>query len=100
MQNSHVLEIAIFKVKPECVENMVSLRAGLREALKGFPGLIEFCGYYPIDTGIYADIVKWDSQQNALSAAKAFESGDPRFLPYMNAIAELSFMGHFVPEQV
>ena len=57
MQNNHVLEVAIFKVKPECVEDMVRLRAGLREALKGFSGLIEFCGYCPIDTGIYADIV-------------------------------------------
>ena len=79
---------------------MVSIRVGLQEELKGFPGLIEFCGYCPVDTGIYADIVKRDSHQNALSTAKAFESGDPRFLPYMHAIAELTFMGHFVPEQL
>ena len=100
MKSSHVLEIAIFKVKPECVGEIHILRTGLRKALTEFPGLIEFCGYCPIDSGMYADIAKWDTHENAVAAAKAFESGDQRFLPYMNSIEQLSFMGHFVPEEV
>lgn len=43
MQRSpHVLELAIFKVKQECVAQVPVLRAGLRETLKTFPGLIEY----------------------------------------------------------
>lgn len=62
--------------------------------------MLEFCGYCPMDSDLYADIAKWDSHENAVAAAKAFESGDPRFLPYMNAIEHVSFMGHFVPKNI
>lgn len=86
-------------VKPEYAPDMPRLREDLREALKGFPGVIEFCGYSPIDSDSYADIVKWDAHENALAAAEAFENGDPRFLPYMTAIEEITFMGHFVPQR-
>jgi len=79
---------------------MPALRNGLREALKNFPGMLELETYSPLDDGrIFADICKWDTLENALAAAKAFESGDERFLPYMEAIEELKFMAHFKPGQ-
>jgi hypothetical protein len=99
MQQSHVLEIALFKVKPEHIADMPSLRVGLREALRDFPGMLEFCGYSPIQDDVFADVVKWDTYAHAQAAAKAFEVGDTRFLPYMNAIAQVTFMGHFQPEE-
>lgn len=99
MQNSHVLEVAIFTVKPGYQGDMPALRAGLREALKGFPGLIEFCGYSPVhNEQTFADIAKWDCLDSATAAADAFAAGDPRFAPYMQAIDGLVFMGHFCPE--
>jgi len=96
MTESHVLEVAIFKAKPD--SNISQLREHLRETLRSFPGLLEFCGYCPLGDGQYADLVKWDSFYSAKAAAAAFEAGDPRFLPYMEAIEEVVFMGHFQPE--
>lgn len=99
MQHPHVLEVAIFTVKEEFVSDMPHLRDGLREALKSFSGLIEFIGYQPLGSNLFADIARWQDYESAIAAAKAFESGDPRFLPYMNAIAKLEFMGHFASTQ-
>ncbi len=89
----------MFKVKAGYQGDMPALRAGLREALKSFPGLLEFCGYSPLqDDQVFADLARWDSLESAMAAAKAFAEGDPRFAPYMQAIEELVFMGHFSPE--
>ena len=98
MPNSHVLEVAIFTVKPGYQDAMPALRTGLREALKGFPGLLEFYAYDPVDNQqTFADLAKWDSLASATAAANAFAAGDPRFAPYMQAIESLVFMGHFSP---
>ncbi|WP_288074740.1 hypothetical protein [Pseudomonas sp.] len=99
MQNSHVLELAIFTVKEGFESQMPELRLMLRETLKGFDGLIEFSGYCPEPQGrVFADLAKWDSLENAQKVAQAFEGGDPRFAPYARAIEALTFMGHFYPE--
>lgn len=99
MHQSHVLEVAIFTVKTGYQGNMPALRTGLREALKGFAGLLEFYAYSPVHEGnTFADIAKWDSLESATAAAAAFAAGDPRFAPYMQAIDSLVFMGHFSPE--
>lgn len=97
MNDSYVLEVALFTVKPEHVKHLPTLRAQLRETLKDFPGLISYEAYAPIGENTFADIAKWQSHEHAQAAAQAFAEGDPRFLPYMQAIESLSFMGHFVP---
>lgn len=98
-QPCHVLELAIFKVKQQCVEQMPALRAGLRETLKSFPGLIEYRAYCPMsDDRVFVDLATWDSFESAEKVAKAFNEGDPRFSGYMSAIENLTFMSHFVPE--
>ena len=97
--NSHVLELAIFTVKPGFEERMPELRAMLREVLRDFCGLLEFLPYAPMASGrVFADLAKWDSLQSAQAVAEAFEKGDPRFAPYVQAIETLTFMGHFRPE--
>ncbi len=94
----YVLEVAIFTVKEAFVGKMPAIRDGLRVALKDFSGLIELDTFSPAGDGrAFADIAKWDTMENALAAAEAFESGDERFQPYMAAIEELKFMGHFKP---
>ena len=99
-KQNHVLEIAVFAVKKEYAEKMVDLRESLRRALRNFPGLLELHAYEPVGEGrIFADIAKWDTLENAMAAAKAFENGDERFMPYMAAIEELKFMGHFAPDK-
>lgn len=98
MSNNYVLEVAVFVVKQEFVEQMPTLRSGLREALKSFKGLIELETFSPIgDNRTFADIAKWETLEDAEAAAKAFESGDKRFLPVMEAIEDVKFMGHFQP---
>jgi hypothetical protein len=100
MPNQHVLEVAIFTVKAAFAEQLPALRDGLRQALRDFPGLLEFCAYSPLGSELqFADLAKWDCLTNAQAAADAFASGDPRFAPYMHAIDNLVFMGHFRPEQ-
>ena len=96
--NNQVLEIAVFVVKEEYVDSMPHIRNGLRVALKDFEGLLQLDMYSPVGSDrVFADIAKWDSLENAIAAAKAFENGDERFLPYMQAIAEIRFFGHFKP---
>ncbi len=99
MSNSqYVLEVAIFTVKEEFVSEMPGIRDGLRLALKDFPGLVNLETFSPTGNDrVFADIAKWDTMEHALAAAKAFESGDERFQPYMAAIEKLEFMGHFKP---
>ena len=96
--NNHILEIAVFVVKEEYVDSMPHIRNGLRAALKNFKGLLHLDMYAPAGGDrVFADIAKWDSLENAVAAAKAFENGDERFLPYLKAIAEIRFFGHFKP---
>lgn len=98
-QSNHVLELAIFTVKEGCETQMPELRVKLREALKAFDGLIEYSGYSPQPQGrVFVDLAKWDSLESAQKVAHAFESGDPRFASYAQAIETLTFMGHFYPE--
>ncbi len=93
--SAHVLEVAIFTLKPGFAGQIAQLRDGLRQTLSEFPGLIEYQGYTPLDDGSYADIAKWDSHASAQAVAQAFASGDARFAPYAEAIDTLQFMGHF-----
>ena len=96
---SHVLELAIFTVKPDCLTQVPALRAQLRETLKSFPGLIDYRAYCPMtDNRVFADLAEWDTLAHAQHVAKAFSDGDPRFANYMNAIESLTFMSHFIPE--
>ncbi|WP_223671131.1 hypothetical protein [Kangiella shandongensis] len=98
MSKKHVLEVAVFKVKDEFVKDINELRNQLKKGLENYPGLQEFCGYLPVSDNMFADIVKWDNLEAAKAAAKAFEQGAPEFLPYMNAIESVEFMGHFDSE--
>ncbi len=94
MQNA-VIEIAVFTVKPGQEAQIPEIRLGVVEALKTLPGFIDYQGCEPTEgSRHFADIVTWDSLDNAHSAAKVLEAGDPRFLPYMQAIDEVAFMGH------
>lgn len=99
LSNPTVLELAVFTVKPGFEPAMPQLRQGLREALKGFAGLIDYRGYSPIGAGrVFVDLAHWDSLENAQTVAHAFEQGDPRFAPYAQAIESITFMAHFEPE--
>lgn len=97
--NNHILEVALFTVKDEFLDKLPVIRQGVRHLIKEFPGLISLETYTPAENAnTFADIVKWDTLDHAKAAAAAFESGDKRFLPYMQVIESLKFMGHFKSE--
>ncbi|AIR90246.1 antibiotic biosynthesis monooxygenase [Pseudomonas cremoricolorata] len=96
----HVLELAVFTVKPEQVAHMPALRSELRQTLRDFPGLIDYRPYSPISADrTFVDLAVWDTLEHAKNVASAFNQGDPRFARYMNAIESLSFMSHLRPDQ-
>ena len=96
--NDYILEIAVFVVKEEYVNDLPEIRAGVRKELKAFAGFLQLETYSPATQDrVFADLARWDNLENARAAAQAFENGDPRFLPYLNAIAEVKFFGHFQP---
>ena len=98
-ENDYILEVAIFTVKDEFLEKLPVIRQGVRYLIKEFPGLISLETYTPAENAnTFADIAKWDTLEHAKAAAQAFESGDKRFLPYMQVIDSLKFMGHFKSE--
>lgn len=96
MTPTPVLEVALFTVKPASIAHMPQLRDALRQTLKDFPGVLSYHALqaHP-GSDQFADLVRWDSLAHAKAAQQAFEQGDPRFLPYMQAIERLDFMGHY-----
>lgn len=96
-KENYIIEVAIFTVKQEYVNQMAEIRQGLRKVLKDFNGLLSLETLQPINSNrTYADIAKWQTLEDAQVAAKAFEEGDERFKPYMQTLEELKFMGHFM----
>jgi heme-degrading monooxygenase HmoA len=94
----YVLDVAVFTVKEEYVAQLPALREGLRQSLKDFSGFLGLENLSPIgDSRTFVDIAKWDTLESVKVVAQAFESGDERFLPLMEAVEELNFMGYFQP---
>lgn len=95
-QDAHIVEIAIFTIKEDYLDKVGDIRRQVRASLEGFPGLLEIIPLTPADdSNRFADIARWETLETALAAASAFESGDERFIPYIDAIESLEFMGHF-----
>jgi len=94
----YVLDVAVFTVKEEYVAQLPAIREGLRQALKDFSGFLGLESLSPIgDSRTFVDLAKWDTMESVKVVAQAFESGDERFLPLMEAVEELNFMGYFQP---
>ena len=94
----YVVDVAIYTVKEEFISQLPTIRADLRQALKGFSGFLGLESLSPIgDSRTFVDLAKWDTVESVKVVAQAFESGDERFLPLMEAVEELNFMGYFQP---
>ncbi len=95
--NNAIIEIAIFTVKQESINQVSEIRSRVKESLQSFKGFISINTLQPVNSSrVFADIALWETLKDAHNAAKAFEEGDERFLPYMNCIEEIKFMGHFI----
>ncbi len=95
----HILEIALFTVKEAYQANLATIREAVRTELLAFEGLLSFECFEPLGDGLtFADLARWESLEHAQVAAAAFANGDFRFLPYIDAIEAIHFMGHFKPQ--
>ncbi len=94
----YVVDVAVFTVKEEFVSQLPALRADLRKSLNEFNGFLSLENLSPIgESRTFVDLAKWDTLENVKAVAQAFENGDERFLPLMEAVEELNFMGYFQP---
>jgi len=94
----YVIEVAVYTVKEEFVSQMPAIREDFRKALNDFAGFLSLDSMSPMDENrTFADIAKWDTMESAQAVAKAFESGDERFLPLMETVEDMKFMGNFQP---
>jgi len=94
----YVVDVAVYTVKEEFISQLPTIRADLRKELKGFSGFLSLESLSPIgDSRTFVDLAKWDTMESVKVVAQAFESGDERFLPLMEAVEELNFMGYFQP---
>jgi heme-degrading monooxygenase HmoA len=94
----YVLDVAVYTVKEEFVAQLPSIKDGLRQTLKSFSGFLGLESLSPMDEGrVFVDLAKWDCMESVKVVADAFQSGDERFVPLMEAVEELNFMGYFKP---
>ena len=94
----YVIDVAVYTVKEEFISQLPTLRADLRQALEGFSGFLGLESLSPIgDSRAFVDLAKWDTMESVKAVAQAFESGDERFVPLMEAVEEMNFMGYFQP---
>ena len=94
----YVIDVAVYTVKEEFISQLPELREGLRQALKDFSGFLGLETLSPIgESRTFVDLAKWDTLESAKVVTQAFENGDERFLPLMEAVEELNFMGYFQP---
>ena len=97
MLKNSIIEVAIFTVKEDSINSIAEIRAKVKESLKSFKGFISINSLQPTNSSrVFADIALWETLEDAHAAATAFEEGDKRFLPYMQCIEEIKFMGHFI----
>jgi heme-degrading monooxygenase HmoA len=94
----YVLDVAVYDVKEEFVAQLPAVREGLKQTLKSFSGFLSLETLTPIgESRTFVDLAKWDSMESVKAVADAFQNGDERFLPLMEAVDELKFMGYFQP---
>ena len=99
MNETTVLELAMFKVKPN--EDFRTLNKRTIEILSSLEGYLGSNTYQSIsDSLVFLDIVEWSSLEDANKAAKIFET-DPRFASYMGIIEEVKYFEHtsILPEE-
>lgn len=86
-------EIVIYQVKNQ--QEADAVRASAQHLLRHFPGFIDWVALSGIDDVTKrVDLVIWNSQEDALTAAKAVES-QPEFSSFRASVCYWQSMGHY-----
>lgn len=93
------LEIAVYELNKEVTaRDYNQAREKIKPFLYQCPGFISLITFSDLkQENIRLDYVHWESLEQALAAAKAFES-DPQTSEFMNLIGKPIHFGHFLPE--
>ncbi|MEM7548247.1 MAG: GyrI-like domain-containing protein [Bacteroidota bacterium] len=96
-----VLEVVLYKIKTESVENFENIKTSVRKLISEYPGFVSWKSLSSVkEDRLVLDLVEWKSLDYATNAATKVEN-DVRFIPFMNTTEEIRFMDHFVsPEAV
>lgn len=90
-----VVELVMYKVRPESVENHALLIDQVNDAVSKFPGFqSREVHQHPEDPHLFVDYVKWDSLEQAQEAAAHMPKIEA-LSPFMAAIEEVKSMQHF-----
>jgi len=89
-----VIELVVYKLKADVVENFDQIQPQIEAELKKFPGFISFKSTRSLDDkSICVDYVEWASVEQAKDAAKKVMEME-QFKPMMDSIKEVIYMGH------
>lgn len=90
----HCIEVVVYKVKN--AQTAEAARRAVRPHIEGFPG---FLGWHAVtsadDPELFTDIVTWRSLADARTAFQKVMD-DPECAPFMQEVAEVVSMGHYV----
>lgn len=90
-----VYELVVYKIKNEYAANYNEVLDAAREHIRKFPGMIEHQTFRSSEDNLmFMDLVKWNSLEEALEAAKKLEQMK-ELAPFMAAFEEIKFMDHF-----
>ncbi|UXX77769.1 hypothetical protein N7E81_10345 [Reichenbachiella carrageenanivorans] len=93
-----VVELVIYKIKPNQVENYQSkIIHHFRELVKSFDGMIGYKTYCAIkEEGLFVDQVEWRDLASAEFAAEKVKEmqDDEIYAPYLSAFEEVKFFLH------
>jgi len=89
-----VMELVAFTVKDEALAGFKQTSAEIHDYVSTMPGYISSVGLKAADgSNTFADLALWDSLENALAAATAFENS-ALCAPVMEKISEVKVMTH------
>ncbi len=90
-----VYELVVYKIKKDYEDNYHEVLAKARGHIQKLPGLIEYQTFRSAEhTTVFMDLVKWNSIEEALDAAKKVEKMK-ELAEFMKAFEEIKFMDHF-----
>lgn len=92
---SKAIEMIVYKVKADKVNNKALLVETVNDIVKKFDGFVARTVHQDEkDETIFMDYVTWESLEQAHAAMKKMEQ-TPEIMPFMQAIEKIEVMKHF-----
>lgn len=97
IQDSTVLEVVIYKIKPDYADSFKDILTEARTTIQTLPGLMEYQTFQSAGNELlFVDLARWESLYAAKSAAKQVEHMQ-ELAHFMAVFEEIIVMDHFEP---